>query len=107
MRRLQVGGAADDLAFIARGAFEQHVDRGADRRPVEGVLLAVDQFLKPCQAFVHCGRCNHLLHVRGGRARSRRILERIGPSVTDLRHQREGSFEVFLSLAGEADDEIR
>ena len=31
MRRLQIGGAADDLAGIARGAFEQHIDGAANR----------------------------------------------------------------------------
>src|SRR5262245_14641607 len=44
VRRLQVRGAADDLAGIAGRAFEQHVDSGANRGPVEGRLLAVDQF---------------------------------------------------------------
>src|SRR3954471_14657944 len=27
---LQIGGAADDLAFLARGPLEQHIDRRAD-----------------------------------------------------------------------------
>src|ERR1700754_1498245 len=35
MGRLQVSGAAYDLAGIARGPLEQHVDGGANRSPVE------------------------------------------------------------------------
>ena len=35
MRRLQIGGAADDLAGIARGAFEQHIDGVANRSPLK------------------------------------------------------------------------
>src|SRR5215468_6541526 len=38
MRGLQVSGAADDLARIARGPFEQHIDGGANRSLVEGRL---------------------------------------------------------------------
>ena len=56
MRRLQIGGAADDLAGIARGALEQHIDGGANRSLVEGRLLAVDQFLEPHQSLVHLFR---------------------------------------------------
>ena len=56
MRGLQIGGAADDLAGIARRALEQHIDRCANRSLVEGRLLAVDQFLKPHQSLVHLGR---------------------------------------------------
>src|ERR1700722_11562781 len=56
MRRLQVGGAADDLAGIASGAFEQHVYGVANHGLVEGRLLAVDQFLKPHQSLVHFSR---------------------------------------------------
>src|SRR5205814_2156197 len=47
MRGLKIGGAADDLARIARGALEQHIDGVANRSHVEGRLLAVDQFLEP------------------------------------------------------------
>src|ERR1700733_8933481 len=46
MRRLQVGGAADELAGIAGGSFEQHIDGVANRSPIEGRLLAVDQLLE-------------------------------------------------------------
>lgn len=53
MRWLQIGGAADDLARIAGGTFEQHVNNIANRSLIEGRLLAVDQFLKPLQSFVH------------------------------------------------------
>ena len=56
MGRLQIGGAADDLAGIAGGAFEQHIDGVANRRLVEGRLLAVDQFLEPHQSLVHLFR---------------------------------------------------
>ena len=56
MRRLQIGGAADDLAGIAGGAFEQHIDGVANRGLIEGRLLAVDQFLKPHQSLVHFSR---------------------------------------------------
>ena len=56
MRGLQIGGAANDLTRLARGALEQHIDRPADRRPVEGGLLAVDQALKPLQSCIHIGR---------------------------------------------------
>ena len=56
MRRLQIGGAADDLAGIAGGALEQHIDGGANRSLVEGRLLAVDQFLEPHQSLVHLCR---------------------------------------------------
>src|SRR3981081_1096466 len=38
MRRLQIGGAADDLARLARGALEQHIDGAANRRRIEGRL---------------------------------------------------------------------
>ena len=56
MRGLQVCGAADDLAGIARRAFEQHIDGVANHGLVEGRLLAVDQFLKPHQSLVHLSR---------------------------------------------------
>jgi hypothetical protein len=57
MRRLQIGGAADDLAGIAGGAFEQHIDGACQSHGlVEGRLLAVDQFLKPHQSLVHFSR---------------------------------------------------
>ena len=56
MRGLQVRGAADDLAGIARGAFEQHIDSVANHGLVEGRLLAVDQFLEPHQSLVHFSR---------------------------------------------------
>ena len=56
MRRLQIGGAADDLAGIAGGAFEQHIHSVANRRHIEGRLLAVDQFLEPHQSLVHLNR---------------------------------------------------
>ncbi len=56
MGRLQPGGAADDLAGIARGPLEQHIDGGANRSLVEGRLLAVDQFLEPRQSLVHVSR---------------------------------------------------
>src|SRR5260370_7712265 len=52
MRGLKIGGAADDLAGIARGALEQHIDGLANRSHVEGRLLAVDQFLEPPQSLV-------------------------------------------------------
>ena len=53
MRRLKIGGAADDLARIAGGALEQHIDGVPNHGLVEGRLLAVDQFLKPRQSLVH------------------------------------------------------
>src|SRR2546423_7526617 len=56
MRRLQMGGAAGDLAGIAPGPFEQHIDGVANRSLIEGRLLAVDQFLKPHQSLVHFSR---------------------------------------------------
>src|SRR5207248_11770907 len=56
MRGLQVSGAADDLAGIARRPLEQHIDRCANRSQIEGRLLAVDQFLEPLQSLVHFGR---------------------------------------------------
>src|ERR1700716_542677 len=56
MRRLQIGGTADDLAGIAGGAFEQHIHGVANRRHIEGRLLAVDQFLEPHQSLVHLSR---------------------------------------------------
>ena len=56
MGGLQIGGAADDLAFFARGALEQHIDRRANRGQVEGRLLAVDQVLEPLQPLVHLCR---------------------------------------------------
>ena len=56
MRRLQIGGAADDLAGVAGGAFEQHIDGAANRGRIEGRLLAVDQFLEPHQSLVHFSR---------------------------------------------------
>ena len=56
MRRLQIGGAADDLAGIAGCAFEQHIHGVANRRRIEGRLLAVDQSLEPHQSLVHLTR---------------------------------------------------
>ena len=56
MRGLQVGGAADDLAGIARRALEQHIDGVANHGLVEGRLLTVDQFLEPHQSLVHLCR---------------------------------------------------
>src|SRR5689334_16159010 len=53
MGGLQIGGAANDLAFLARGPFEQHIDRCADRCQIEGRLLAVDQLLEALQSLVH------------------------------------------------------
>ena len=53
MRGLQVGSAADDLALLARGPLEQHIDRCANRGQVKGRLLAVDQMLEPLQSLVH------------------------------------------------------
>src|SRR5262249_39392456 len=41
---LKISRAADDLAGIARRAFEQHIDGVANHGLVEGRLLAVDQF---------------------------------------------------------------
>ena len=108
MRGLQVGGAADDLAGIAGRAFEQHIDGVANHRPVEGRLLAVDQFLKPHQSFVHLSRGPlEFLQVRRRRARPGRVLERIGASVSDLRDKREGRGEFSLAFAGEAHNKIR
>src|SRR5579872_5448831 len=106
MRGLKIGGTADDLAGIARGALEQHVDGGSNRGPVEGRLLAVDQFLKPRQSLVHLVRWHHLPHVRRRRAWPRRILERISGSVSDLCDESEGGAKIFLRLAGETDDKI-
>jgi len=56
MGGLQIGGAADDLARLASRAIEQHINRPAQRGPVEGGLLAVDQVLKLHQSLVHVGR---------------------------------------------------
>ena len=56
MRGLQIGGAADDLAGIARRPLEQHIDNCANRSQIEGRLLAVDQFLEPHQSLVHLSR---------------------------------------------------
>src|SRR5262245_46049412 len=53
MGGLQIGGAADDLAFLARGPLEQHVDGRANRSQVEGRLLAVDQVLEALQSLIH------------------------------------------------------
>src|ERR1700743_420815 len=53
MGRLQVSGAADDLAGIAGRPLEQHIDGGANRSLVEGRLLAVDQLLEPRQSLIH------------------------------------------------------
>jgi hypothetical protein len=50
---LQIGGTADDLAFLARGPLEQHIDGRADRSQIEGRLLAVDQVLQALQPLVH------------------------------------------------------
>src|SRR3954468_11016363 len=55
MGRLQIAGAADDLAGIACRALEQHIDGPAEGSLVEGRLLAVDQGLKPRQSLVHVG----------------------------------------------------
>ena len=107
MGRLQISGAADDLAGIAGGAFEQHIHGLADHGPVEGRLLAIDQFLQPHQSLVHLFSRHRLPDVRRRRAWPRRILERIGASVPDLPHQREGTGKIFLALTGEAHDEIR
>ena len=56
MRRLQIGGAADDLAGIAA----RRSNSTSTVRPIaaciEGRLLAVDQFLKPHQSLVHFNR---------------------------------------------------
>src|SRR6201996_5464827 len=95
MGRLQVSGAADDLAGIARNALEQHVNGGANRRLVEGRLLAVDQFLEPRQSLVHVRCCNHLLQVRRRRPRPRRIFKRISGSVSDLHDKRECGGKIF------------
>src|SRR5262249_59915668 len=53
MGGLQIGGAANDLAFLARGPLEQHIDGRSNRSQVEGRLLAVDQFLEALQSLVH------------------------------------------------------
>src|ERR1700752_5137399 len=53
MGGLQIGGAANDLAFLARRPLEQHIDRRANRSQVEGRLLAVDQLLEALQSLVH------------------------------------------------------
>src|ERR1700751_1238038 len=39
MRRLEIGGAADDLSVLAGCPLEQHVHGASNRRPVEGRLL--------------------------------------------------------------------
>src|ERR1700752_267120 len=54
--RLQIGGAADDLAGISAGTLKQHIDGGTNRSRIEGRLLAVDQLLKPHQSLVHISR---------------------------------------------------
>ena len=51
-----LGALLHRLAGIARGALEQHIDGVANRRHVEGRLLAVDQFLEPHQSLVHISR---------------------------------------------------
>ena len=106
MRRLQEGGAADDLAVLARGTFEQHVDGCANRGLVEGRLLAVDQVLEPLQSLVHFGGGHRLLHIRRRRSRPGGVFERISRSVADLRDKRECREKILLALALEADDKI-
>ena len=56
MRRLQIGGSTNNLTGIAGGALIQHIDGVANRRRIEGRLLAVDQFLEPHQSLVHFSR---------------------------------------------------
>src|SRR5204863_5380514 len=53
MGGLQIGGAADDLALLARGPLEQHINRRTNRSQIEGRLLALDQVLQALQSLVH------------------------------------------------------
>ena len=106
LHRLQIGRLADDLARIAAGLLEQHVERLPDAGAVEGCQLAIDQLLQFAQAFgLHVFR-NLIVHVGGRRAGARRILERERAGEADLVDQLHGVAEIRVGFAGEADDEI-
>ena len=85
----------------------------------EKFYLCVHQFLvffqahallqgdEPLVAFLHYFLGDLLLVFGGGCAGTRRILEGEGASKAGFFHHVEGGLKVFLSLAGEAHDNVR
>ena len=107
MHRLQVGGAAADLAGLAAKAGEQHRHRHADAGRVEGVLLLADQRLQRCSRSSLTASATGLGGAGGGGARARGVFEREGLREADIAHQRQRRLEIGVGLAGMADDEVR
>ena len=72
----------------------------ADAGSIERRLLAVDELLQLRETLIHRRRVDRPLHLRRRRTRPRRILERVGRSVTDLLDQREGRGEIVIGFDG-------
>ena len=81
--RLEIGRAADDLARMAAGLVEQHVEGHAHAARHERGLVPLDVVLQALQPLVLHG-FRQLLHVGGRRAGPRRIFERVGAGEADL-----------------------
>ena len=92
------------LAALALG--DEHLDLAADDR---AVLFPRDAFLQggePLVAFLY-DRLRHLVrHRRGGGALADRVLEGEGRREPGCLDHAQGVLEVFLGLAGEADDDV-
>ena len=83
-------------------------DRGAraDPRAVVGERARALQRLERLEPRLRDVRGDAVGERRGGGARARRVLERVGVDEADLAHQAERGLEVRVALAGEADDQV-
>src|SRR6266446_2314904 len=105
MHRLEIWGAADDLASIACRLLEQDVEGAADPLRVESGLVPVDPLQQAVEPLGFYRFGNLIGHVRRRRSGPGGILEGVGAGVADLVDQRERRVEIVLALAGKADDE--
>ncbi len=84
LHRLQIGRAADQLAGMAAGRLEQHIEAAAEAAAVERRLAAVDRSLQALQALRLYVLVDLIVHVGAGRAGPRRIFERERAGEADL-----------------------
>src|SRR5580704_18860881 len=105
--RLQIGRAADDLAFMPARLFEQDIEALANAASIERFLLTVDDVLQTLQPLrFHIFR--HLVVHLGARcAWPPRILERERAGEPDVGDQAQCFGEIALGFTGKADDEVR
>ena len=95
-----------ELAGMAAGAFEQHVEGAAETAAIKPGLATVDHILQKLQALRLGAVVDLIVHLGAGSSGPRRIFERERAGKPDLPDQIKRGGEIARRFARETDDEI-